>query len=57
MLKEDSDIFGVNNINGISSTQDYIRALPTISLEFTNPKAIAWKAKFSATIEQLAIYA
>ncbi len=55
MLKEDSDTFGVNNTNGSCSTQDYIRALPSISLEYTNPKALAWKAEFSATIAQLAM--
>jgi hypothetical protein len=55
MLKEDGDTFGVNNTNANSSTQDYIRALPTISLEYTNPKALAWKAEFSATIAQLAM--
>ena len=55
MLKEDADTFGVNNTSGNSAGQDYIRALPTISLEYTNPKALAWKAEFSATIAQLAM--
>ena len=55
MLKEDEDTFGVKNTSGTSTGQDYIRALPTISLEHTNPKALAWKAEFSATIAQLAM--
>ena len=54
MLKEDADTLGVNNTSGSSTGQDYIRALTTISLEHTNPKALAWKAEFSATIAQLA---
>jgi hypothetical protein len=55
MLKEDADTFGVNITSGNSTGQDYIRALPSISLEYTNPKALAWKAEFSATIAQLAM--
>jgi hypothetical protein len=55
MLKEDGDTLGVNNISGSCHTQDYIRALPSISLQYTNPKALAWKAEFSATIAQLAM--
>jgi hypothetical protein len=55
MLKEDADTFGVNNTSGNSTGQDYIRALPTICLEYTNPKALAWKEEFSATIAQLAM--
>ncbi len=54
MLKEDGDTLGVNNSNGQNCTQDYIRALPSISLEYTNPKALAWKQEFSAKIETLA---
>ncbi len=41
MLKEDGDTLGVNNSNAQSVTQDYIRALPSISLEYANPKAVA----------------
>jgi hypothetical protein len=54
MLKEDGDTLGVNNSNGLSVTQEYIRALPCISLEYTNPKAVAWKQEFSKSIEELA---
>jgi hypothetical protein len=54
MLKEDGDTLGVNNSNALSVTQDYIRALPSISLEYTNPKAVAWKQEFSKSIAELA---
>jgi hypothetical protein len=54
MLKEDGDTLGVNNTNAQSVTQDYIRALPSISLEYTNPKALAWKQEFSKSIAELA---
>jgi hypothetical protein len=54
MLKEDGDTLGVNNSNGQSVTQDYIRALPSISLKYTNPKAVAWKQEFSKSIAELA---
>jgi hypothetical protein len=54
MLKEDGDTLGMNSNNGVSVSQDYIRALPCISLEFTNPKAVAWKHAFSKSIEELA---
>jgi hypothetical protein len=54
MLKEDGDTLGVNNSNAQSATQDYIRALPSIPLEYTNPKAVAWKQEFSKFIAELA---
>ncbi len=54
MLKEDGDTLGVNNSNAQSVTQDYIHALPTISLEYTNPKAVAWKQEFCKSIADLA---
>jgi hypothetical protein len=54
MLTEDGDTLGVNNSNGQNFTQDYIRALPSISQEYTNPKSLAWKHEFSAKIATLA---
>ncbi len=41
MLEEDGDSMGVNNSSIPSFAQDYIRALPSISLQFTNLKAVA----------------
>jgi len=54
MLREDADSLGVNNSHMPSVTQNYIRALPTIALEYTNPKAVAWKEEFSSKIAKLA---
>jgi hypothetical protein len=54
MLREDAANLGVNNSHMPSVTQDYIRALPTISLEYTSRKAVAWKEEFSSEIAKLA---
>jgi len=54
MLIEDGDTLGVNNSNAQTGSQDYIRALPSICLEYTNPKALAWKQEFAEKIATLA---
>ncbi len=54
MLREDADILGVNNSHMPSVTQDYIRALPTISLEYTNqPQSCHGKRSFRAKWQNL----
>ena len=54
MIKEDSNTLGVNENAIASLKQDYIRALPSIAPEFTNPKAKALKWEFANTIADLA---
>jgi hypothetical protein len=54
MLQEDGDTLGVNNSHARTCTQDYIRALPSICLEYTNPKALAWKQEIAEKIATLA---
>ena len=54
MLNEDGDTLGVNNTNALTCTQEYIRALLSICLEYTNPKSLAWKQEFSEQIATLA---
>ena len=54
MIKEDSNTLGVNENVIASLKQDYIRALPSIAPEFTNPKAKALKWEFANTIADLA---
>ena len=54
MLKEDSQTCGINDTNRAFHTQDYIRVVPSIALDFTNPKAIAYKKEFSKQIADLA---
>jgi hypothetical protein len=43
MIKEGNRTLGVNDNNQMSFTQEYIRVLPSIALEFTNPIALAYK--------------
>ena len=54
MIHEDSSACGINNGQTTSATQNFIRALPSIAEEYTNPKAIAYKMEFSKTIATLA---
>ena len=54
MIQEDSSACGVNNAPTTSATQNFIRALPSIAEEYTNPKAIAYKMEYSKTIASLA---
>ena len=50
---EDNFTLGVNE-NCTSFKQDYIRVLPSIAPDFTNPKAIALKRDFSNIVAELA---
>ena len=53
MLKEDGDIIG--NPNALPSfTENYIRVLPTLSAEYTNPIASTMKAEFARHIADAA---
>ena len=54
MIKEDSLTCGINDSTASSAKQDYIRVLPSITVEFTNPKVVAYKNDFSKTISDLA---
>jgi hypothetical protein len=50
MIKEDKNTLGLNENLIAAFKQDYIRVLPSITPEFTNPKAIALKWEFAKTI-------
>jgi hypothetical protein len=54
MITEDQEINGVNDSQSSSKGVDYIRVLPSISLAYTNPKALALKRDFSNEICDLA---
>jgi hypothetical protein len=54
MIKEDGQDLGINDQKISNVSQDYIRVLPSIALEFTNPKALAYKLDFGKTIADLA---
>ena len=54
MITEDQDVVGVNNSRTSSASAQFIRALPSISLHYTNPKAVALKAEFTKEISVLA---
>ena len=54
MIKEDSLSLGINEHKLTTSSQEYIRVLPSISLEYTNPKAVAYKLDFGKTVADLA---
>jgi hypothetical protein len=54
MIVEDSHSFGVNNTNLPGLNHEYIRVLPTLAPDFTNPKAIAYKLEFGQTVADLA---
>ena len=54
MIHEDSNTLGINDSLVKALKQDFIRVLPSIAPEFTNPKAIALKLDFSNTIAELA---
>ena len=43
MVHEDSITCGINDALGSKASQDYIRALPSIACDYTNPKASAYK--------------
>jgi hypothetical protein len=53
MIKEDGDVKG--NPNALpSSIENYIRVLPTLSAEYTNPIASTMKAEFARHIANAA---
>ena len=52
MIEEDSDALGVNEIQS-QQKDEFMRSLPTLSLEFYNPKAANLKAEFSQQIAAL----
>jgi hypothetical protein len=54
MIKEDGQDLGINEQKCTNASQDYIRVLPSIALEFTNPKALAYKLDFGKTVADLA---
>jgi hypothetical protein len=54
MIAEDQDIVGVNDSRSSAKSVDYIRVLPSISVAYTNPMALALKAEFSKEILDLA---
>ena len=53
MINEDGDVIG--NPNALPSfTENYIRVLPTLSAEYTNPIASSMKAEFARQIADAA---
>ena len=53
MIGEDGDLLA--NPNGMPKfTQDFIRCLPSLSLDFTNPKALEQKAEFAKYVSDRA---
>jgi hypothetical protein len=54
MITEDSFTLGVDDNLITSFKQDYIRVLPSIAPDFTNPKALALKRDFSNVVAELA---
>jgi hypothetical protein len=53
MIAEDTIGYGVNESMSTSSTQDFIRILPSISEDFTNPKVKVYKHEFAQHIAEL----
>ena len=53
MIVEDCDLIGVNENRMPQLTQHFIRVVPEISSEFTNPKSIHLKAEFGQQIAEL----
>ena len=54
MIKEDGQTLGINEHKMNTASQEYIRVLPSISLEYTNPKALTYKHDFGKSIADLA---
>lgn len=54
MINEDTVGFGINDSLSTSYSQDYIRILPSISEDFTNPKVKVYKHEFAEHIAELA---
>ncbi len=53
MIVEDCDLIGVNENRMPQLTQHFIRVVPEISSEFTNPKSQHLKAEFGQQIAEL----
>jgi hypothetical protein len=54
MVHEDNLTCGINDGLGSFASQEYIRALPSIANDFTNPIASAFKLEYSNLIAKLA---
>ena len=54
MIAEDSHSLGINNTTLATIPLDYIRVLPSIAPDFTNPKSVAYKIEFGQTVADLA---
>jgi hypothetical protein len=54
MISEDQDITGVNNASTRNTSAEYLRKMPSIASNFTNPKSVSLKAEFSKQIGDLA---
>jgi hypothetical protein len=54
MINEDTVGYGINESMSTSASQDYIRILPSISEDFTNPKVKVYKHEFAQHIAELA---
>ena len=54
MVRDDSLSCGVNDAVTKQHTQDYIRSLPSIAMDYTNPKATAFKYEFAKLIGEQA---
>jgi hypothetical protein len=50
MIKEDGQSLGINEQKMTNASQEYIRVLPSLSLEYTNLKAVAYKLDFGKTV-------
>ncbi len=53
MIAEDGDAFGING-NSSKSKAEFIRVLPTLSVDFYNPRSAHLKAEFAQEIAALA---
>jgi hypothetical protein len=54
MVREDSLTCGINDTIGSKASQEFIRALPSIAIDYTNSKASAYKLDYSNLIAKLA---
>jgi hypothetical protein len=54
MIGEDNQTMGVNDNTMQPFNQNYIRVLPSIAAEFTNPKSLAYKMEFATAIAEQA---
>ena len=54
MVRDDSLSCGVNDAVTKQHTQDYIRSLPSIAMDYTHPKATAFRNEFAKLIGEQA---